>query len=58
MKLVRVHGKPFMVTCKTCGIKKMSDDKLFYADTEGEPFKDYYCVRCAPTDKLPIFQNG
>ena len=48
MKLVKVTGKAFTITCVKCGKRTYSDTKQFYADTEGKPFVDYYCETCSP----------
>jgi hypothetical protein len=47
MKLVKVNPTPvFLVTCIKCGKNYHSDTAVTYADLEGKPFKDYYCVNC------------
>lgn len=47
MKLTQVTGKPFGLTCIRCGKKKQTDLEQCYADTEGTPFRAYYCNICA-----------
>lgn len=36
--------------CVKCG-KWFNGDDL-YADIEGDPFKDYYCLHCVPANVL------
>lgn len=47
MRLAKVSAKPaFLVTCKLCGKKAYSNEIMWYADLDGEPFKVYYCADC------------
>lgn len=38
---------PATFTCCHCGVKADQSHGTVYADLEGEPFKDYYCAKCA-----------
>ncbi len=46
MNLVKVTGSPFTITCASCGKTGYSDEGQWYADTEGTPYKAYYCFAC------------
>ena len=37
----------FQPTCIQCGKQMQSDREVIYADSDGEPFKAYYCEPCA-----------
>jgi hypothetical protein len=54
MNLVQTSAKPAVyLTCSWCGYKGYSDGKQpFYADTEGEPFKEYWCESCAMNSSI------
>ena len=51
---VRVTGLAIQLVCVRCGNRGMSDGSSgrdvvtneWYADTNGRPFVDYYCVGC------------
>ena len=45
MRLEKVTGPPFGVTCCKCQ-KRTESDRDVYADLDGEPFKAYYCSGC------------
>ena len=50
MKLQAVgvgQSVPFVVYCKKCGLQCRLMRHTIYADLDGEPFEDYYCVSCA-----------
>ena len=48
VNLVEVGPTPaFRVTCVRCGFSTASDRSVFYANTEGKPWHDYYCRDCA-----------
>lgn len=50
MRLVTVRPEPrFTYTCYQCKRKGVTDPDGWsvYADTEGEPWKAYYCTPCA-----------
>lgn len=38
---------PLAFTCCRCGTRANQFHGTVYADLEGEPFKDYYCAKCA-----------
>ena len=52
MRLIACRNSHIKVRllCIKCDKWFNSDD--LYADVEGEPFKDYYCIKCVPTDIL------
>jgi uncharacterized protein YlaI len=51
VNLQQVNPKPaFTIKCIECGEVGSSDYSVWFADTQGEPFKAYYCKDCA--DKL------
>ena len=37
----------FRCVCITCGKAMLSSKEVVFADLEGEPFKAYFCARCA-----------
>lgn len=47
MNLQQVTGPPIMLVCIRCFKLGMTSRNVFYADTEGKPFEDYYCEPCA-----------
>jgi uncharacterized protein YlaI len=48
MKLVKVSGPAFVVTCVKCEhVFLAGNGHDIYADLHGHPFKDYYCQDCA-----------
>lgn len=50
MKLTEVNRFPFFwASCLGCGRRMGSKNEKIHADSEGSPFRSYYCEDCATT---------